>query len=213
MHDLLVAQTKFLRKLRGLGEKTIKRIHREMFKPTKWEHETPRYVGRDVFERRLFCLWRMRQEPDDKTFCAYAERVLARPLRSNEIKQAIKLRFDAATFTQRRIEAMGSPEVDRWLAVSGLAAPHLDLAVRRRLLFQLHHRYRKQRRTGVREAVWSVMLDHPNLDFPTYRRQFHGAAPSLSPIHFRLLKHQLRRIEGSDVIPRLHPGRRLEQDP
>ena len=229
-HDKLIAQFNYLSMLKGLREGKLRKMHREVFRYTKWWIKIPKWIHRSLFERRLFYWFCAKnyhypkEHPFTREFRRKASHILSREYAKNtdpeeDARQRLR---DLANFSKANIKALEIAEVDRYLASLGLFI-EADEPVRRKVLWEWFNRpaselVKHQNRKGkfvraIRRGTANngfylrdLILQHPTIDFEEFRDRFGDKMPTVTRNSYNVARCLLRK--AGYQIPKLHSGTR-----
>lgn len=230
MHDeaALRLQFKFLRKLKRMKELKLRRLHKETFKGTRFYVAIPKWMHRNVIERRLFIYFAVKhyhynkEHPIAKEFRRQAKHILSKEyVHGIDPMQQAKIALkEQQNFTETNIRAMPITEVDRYLTSLGLFVSGNE-TLRRRVLWEWFNRPAKElvthfndkgqkvkaRRTSSvnnKYRLRDLILENPTLGFHDFIDAFGQEMPTVTRASFNNARCILRKA-GYD-IPTLQSG-------
>lgn len=227
-NEKLTQSFNYLRQIKNLRIAKLRRMHREVFRYTKWWIKIPKWVHRSLLERRLFYYFCARnyhypkEHPFTKEFQRKAAHILSKEYAKTtdaeeDAKQRIK---DLTYFTEANISTLSIVEVDRYLASLGLFI-EADEEDRRKVLWEWfnkpsselvkHQNKKGQFVRAVRKGeknnrfyLRDLILQHPTLDYQTFREQFGETMPTVTRTSYSVARCLLRKAGYN--IPKLRPG-------
>lgn len=228
MKDVLQNQFEYLRKLKKLPEMRLRKLHKNIFRNSRFFVKIPRWMHRSIIERRLFYYYAANNYhyPKDHAFTRefrrkakhiLSEEYLGTIDPKEDAKQRIK---DLAQFNGPNIRAMSIVEVDRYLASLGLFID-ADEDLRRQALYEWfnskpvnlvqHHNsdnrlVRAHRKGNLNNKFYlrDLILDNPTLSFSEFRERYGEQMPTVTRESYNVQRCLLRKSGYS--IPFLPRG-------
>lgn len=218
-------QFRYLRRLKRISEKKLRRHHNETFKGTVFDVKVPKWMSRTVLERRLFYWYCVRNyhygntHPITKEFRKRAryvlsEEYLAAVSPEQHAEEVIK---EAENFTEEAIEKMRIVEVDRYLASLSLYVEGTE-EQRRKVLWEWFNRpldshrpfdsngmkVRRRGRLNNRFRLRDLILKSPSLPYDDFVLAFGDQMPTVSRASYNQQRYLLKK--AGYAIPSLPMG-------
>lgn len=239
MSSAIQLQHAYLRYLKGLSLKDVKRLHRQLFsklEDTTLNPRIPPWVPRLVFERRLFLLFCLsnchlkKGSTERKEFRKRTKAILRNNFRhaddseDRKVKRALN---QHSNFSRRRIKQMTRETVLKYLWKLGYEFNEKDLDTKdaKTLLWEYFNtpasetfptrenrqgRIKALRKPRNREhKLKDVILAHPEMGWLEFVDTYGDKMPGVTHGSFRVTRCRLRK-EGHE-IPLLPRGRKKEE--
>ena len=224
--EILAKQFRFLRYLKRLKPRKLRRYHRKIFpKVHPYWIRIPRWIHRTVLERRLFyyfCLKNYHYPQDHyiyRQFKQNAKHVLSQTYIKDldPTEQAKQVTKEYMSFTPTRIKSMSIVEVDRYLASLSLFV-EADEDTRRKVLWEWFNKpgdeltahfnrrglmVRKKGPVNNKYRLRELILENPMLQYDGFVEAFGEQMPTVSRASFNNARSQLKKAGYElPILPR-----------